>query len=494
MQRSTAFFLVLLRLAIGCHFLYEGLHKLHSMAVGPSETNRPFSSAGYFREAQGPLGSVMLSQFGDPDEEALARLIPLPMTGDKDPAKDKAHQRIPVALAEDWDSWFKLFCTVQGLDEHQKKRAEATLEQAKNQVVLWLETSQEELSKPYLPSTVKIKQPLPKRVKDYQKQLADIREMLKGKLWLFGKDVEKQHLIQAKAEAAQMRTALVKDLQKKTAQMKDLVAGVLTRKERVDLGRVLARIQALEALQKAATEEKRAEQEKEFDKLIGPVEEILSVRDANQVGGVLMQHNPLVVATLLSDFLTDPKAPPIPQETFDKLIVSLNTRPVDEKKILLGTLVPEQRRELQTDLMTYSSFKPRDVWWARAEVYRALEQVEAGDVPARPASRSLYWLDTLTAWGLTIMGGCLLLGLLTRLNCVLLAGFLLMTYLAVPAFPWLPSPPNSEGNYTFVNKNVIEMLALLALATTQSGRWLGLDAWLHPLFASFRRKGRQPSP
>jgi len=30
-----------------------------------------------------------------------------------------------------------------------------------------------------------------------------------------------------------------------------------------------------------------------------------------------------------------------------------------------------------------------------------------------------------------------------------------------------------EGSYLFVNKNVIEMVALLALMTTRSGKWAG---------------------
>jgi hypothetical protein len=38
-----------------------------------------------------------------------------------------------------------------------------------------------------------------------------------------------------------------------------------------------------------------------------------------------------------------------------------------------------------------------------------------------------------------------------------------------------------EGHYYFVNKNLIEMLALLVLATTRSGCWLGLDGLLHRL-------------
>ena len=59
---------------------------------------------------------------------------------------------------------------------------------------------------------------------------------------------------------------------------------------------------------------------------------------------------------------------------------------------------------------------------------------------------------------------------------MLAAGFLLMTYFIAPPWPWLPTPPNVEGNYLFVNKNVVEMFALLALATTASGRWFGVDA------------------
>ena len=62
---------------------------------------------------------------------------------------------------------------------------------------------------------------------------------------------------------------------------------------------------------------------------------------------------------------------------------------------------------------------------------------------------------------------------------MLAAGFLLMTYFIAPPWPWLPTPPNVEGNYLYVNKNVVEMFALLALATTASGRWFGVDALVH---------------
>ena len=68
-------------------------------------------------------------------------------------------------------------------------------------------------------------------------------------------------------------------------------------------------------------------------------------------------------------------------------------------------------------------------------------------------------------WFLVAVGACLMAGLFTRLACVLGAGFLVMTYLTYPPFPWYPLPPNTEGNPVFINKNVIERLALLALAS-----------------------------
>jgi uncharacterized membrane protein YphA (DoxX/SURF4 family) len=101
-------------------------------------------------------------------------------------------------------------------------------------------------------------------------------------------------------------------------------------------------------------------------------------------------------------------------------------------------------------------------------------------------------LDRFTMWFLVAVGACLMAGLLTRLACVTATGFLVMTYLAHPAFPWYPLPPNTEGNPVFVNKNVIEALALLALACHPTGRWLGLDALLMRPFCKSR--GECPAP
>src|SRR5215831_17795964 len=70
------FFLLALRLAIGWHFLFEGLYKVNTHLVGPTETNRPFSSEPYFRNAPGPVAPFMRQQFDDPLATIAAQVKP----------------------------------------------------------------------------------------------------------------------------------------------------------------------------------------------------------------------------------------------------------------------------------------------------------------------------------------------------------------------------------------------------------------------------------
>jgi uncharacterized membrane protein YphA (DoxX/SURF4 family) len=104
--------------------------------------------------------------------------------------------------------------------------------------------------------------------------------------------------------------------------------------------------------------------------------------------------------------------------------------------------------------------------------------------PEKPAL--IKWLDRLTIWTLLIVGGCLMLGLFSRTAALVGAGFLVMTLLTHPPLPWYPEPPNAEGHYIFISKNVIEMLALFMLACIPTGRWFGIDALLHAL-SPFRK-------
>jgi thiosulfate dehydrogenase (quinone) large subunit len=71
-------------------------------------------------------------------------------------------------------------------------------------------------------------------------------------------------------------------------------------------------------------------------------------------------------------------------------------------------------------------------------------------------------INMLNIAGLMAIGISLIMGLKVRWGCV--AGILLLVfyYLAHPPFPGLPQGP-SEGSYWIVNKNLIEMSALLVI-------------------------------
>jgi uncharacterized membrane protein YphA (DoxX/SURF4 family) len=343
----TVLFLLLLRLAIGWHFVFEGVQKIQSTLIGPTTTNRPFSSEGYFRETNGPLSAYLRHQIGDPDALALARLTAPALPQGKDPRDYSPSERMPPALNQDWDAYFQRFAAHYQLNEEQTREARDKLEKAKADLAAWLTDTNVEhgklITKSFNASSFEARQTMPARIAEYRAKLNELREVYDKKLPLLNRDVEKANLPKRKSEIAQLRASLVADLDARTAEMKKDLASVLT------------------------------DDQKQMDAVA-----------EEQKGGLIR------------------------------------------------------------------------------------------------------WIDRLTIWGLTAMGAGILFGLFTRLNCLLAASFLALTYLAEPAFPWLPVSPRSEGNYVWVNKNVIEMLALLTLATLPTGRWLGLDGLVHWLFSGPR--------
>jgi thiosulfate dehydrogenase [quinone] large subunit len=91
--------------------------------------------------------------------------------------------------------------------------------------------------------------------------------------------------------------------------------------------------------------------------------------------------------------------------------------------------------------------------------------------------------DLVTMWGLTIVGVLLILGLFTRLASLAGIGFLLMFYFSTPPFVGYFYSVPTEGSYLIVNKNLVELCALLVIMLTGSGRFAGLDRIVHGLFA-----------
>ncbi|NQT39583.1 MAG: hypothetical protein HQ581_18950 [Planctomycetes bacterium] len=87
--------------------------------------------------------------------------------------------------------------------------------------------------------------------------------------------------------------------------------------------------------------------------------------------------------------------------------------------------------------------------------------------------------DFAVTWGLFAIGLCLILGLGTNFACLGGAAFMFSVILTQPAWPGIyPPAPPVAGHALLINKDFIEMLALLALATTAVGTWGGLDYFL----------------
>jgi thiosulfate dehydrogenase (quinone) large subunit len=98
--------------------------------------------------------------------------------------------------------------------------------------------------------------------------------------------------------------------------------------------------------------------------------------------------------------------------------------------------------------------------------------------------------DLVTMWGLTAVGVLLILGLFTRLASLGGIGFLLLFYLCNPPFVGYFYSIPTEGSYLVVNKNLVELCALLVILVTGSGRFAGLDRIVHGLIGRLPRPGK----
>ncbi len=84
-------------------------------------------------------------------------------------------------------------------------------------------------------------------------------------------------------------------------------------------------------------------------------------------------------------------------------------------------------------------------------------------------------VDVLNMWGLTLIGLALMLGLAVRPAAVCGAVLLGLYYVANPPFiGYVPAGP-TEGNYLWVDKNLVEALALVVVAMLPTGQLFGLD-------------------
>lgn len=379
------FFLLALRLSIGWHFLFEGLHKVHSHYAGPSETVRAFSSEPYFKVAPGPIGTEMRKQFSDPAAVFADRVKPTrditPAGFDALPLEEQA-AACPASVAAKLDAIpkEKVEAAIKAEAEADKKAADAAEKKG-------LADAEAEIT------AFKLKGKQAEGEKEAVKKKADKAREAAAKLAASAAELAPRRVVAAKAAYA----AWVHGAEGRDATVKFISGSP-----------------ALSAPDRLAHLDRLRER----------------LRDEEAKLGADLGHG----------------------------------SGIESKKIA----------DLRMDIVSAEAALAKDADDFVAELRKSLGD-DSKDEPAKTRGQTMDWV---TRWFLVGVGACLMGGLLTRLACVLAAGFLVMTYLAHPPFPWYPLPPNTEGNPVFVNKNVIEAIALLTIASFPTGRWLGLDALL----------------
>ncbi len=87
---------------------------------------------------------------------------------------------------------------------------------------------------------------------------------------------------------------------------------------------------------------------------------------------------------------------------------------------------------------------------------------------------TIGWVDTLNMTALLVVGITLIMGFFEKKGALVGIGLLALYYLAHPSFPWLPQL-NVEGNYWFVNKNLIELVVCVLIYNYPTGHFFGIS-------------------
>ena len=115
-------------------------------------------------------------------------------------------------------------------------------------------------------------------------------------------------------------------------------------------------------------------------------------------------------------------------------------------------------------------------YWTSAGYLLESEWIFAGLFKALAGQPTLLaFVDFVNIWGLIIIGTVLMAGLLNRPAVIAGITLLVLYYLTQPPLIGLESSLPAEGSYLVVNKNLIEVAALLVLYLFPTGHIIGID-------------------
>ncbi len=420
--------LVLLRLSIGWQFLYEGLWK-YDQLKGPT----PWSAEGYLKSAQGPFRDHFRGMTGDPDDLGWLDF-------------DTVNNR--------WTQWRDAFVSHYHLSEKQTAALDRLL------------TGPKQYTAPLAQ--------LPPKVAELDRFVSDV---LRGGPKLKYDAAGKQLVLDASTPLKPDETTLLLA----AVDLKRNAAGELVAKENAPDGALnevsqawYIAIETLDAMASKLPYRSKLQAELKGDPdLVGVIAKA-DTRYAPTMGtarsdgksvemikyGEIQEYKDMLAAY--------EKARKNAKTDFQISHLETTWGKIQSKRAALVGPIKALEKSLKDD----------------AQKLLSREQMAVGPMPreATPLNRA----SDMAMWGLLILGPMLLLGLGTRLAAVAGAVMLISFYLVVPPWPGVPQPPGPEHSF-IVNKNLIEALALLAIAALPTGSWFGLDGIFRWMFRRGKR-------
>lgn len=403
---AAVVFVVLLRIAIGWQFTYEGLWKLDTQ-----DTATPWTAAGYLKNAQGPLAQTFRRLVDDPHDLHWV---------DEETTWEQARDQYYQTMLARWDDWHQRF-----LDHH----PDLTVEQiaALNALVNGREVYAVKLEE--LPEGVSFDGSLGAAI-SYEEGAKQL--VVDGK----------RHLIPAERDRL-LRMDVPED-QKATWQkaVRDVYA----------------------ANARLSYKERLAAHLKGDPEIIGdpPVDQLGESEKQQKLGELEVYRNLLILLERDREEV---------ELAFQHQHLDYPAQKLAEHRAKIAVPVRAMEEQLRVDARGLLMVHGDD----EEEKARSKAQLARGPVP--PADTTLRFVDQATMWGLLILGVLLMVGLLSRVAAVFGAVLVFSFYLAMPPWPGVIEFQSFGPEHSFiVDKNFIEVLALLAIAAMPTGRWFGVDA------------------